>query len=192
MGVTCEKLVMVILSSERLPPHFLFLQASSHFHATHYFTHTTAVQSPSYYQWYILIGKQWHQLPEFIPSNSNSGLYSCISISIHTQHVTWITKLILQLQICTDTNIYLCDLYWLLDSSNLWLDVENDWDLNPKYFDHIWQRYGKDKSQEALLLQRDAQRILSTVTTKVTFKLTELTHSCYSIGHTWFHFSLPL
>ena len=29
-----------------------------------------------------------NKLPEFIPSNSNSGLYSCISISIHTQHVT--------------------------------------------------------------------------------------------------------
>jgi len=50
--------------------------------------HTTAVQSPSHYQWYILIGKQWYQLPELIPPNSNSGLHSCISISIHTQHVT--------------------------------------------------------------------------------------------------------
>ena len=36
---------------------------------------------------YILIGKQWYQLPEFILTNSNSGHHSCISISIHTQHV---------------------------------------------------------------------------------------------------------
>jgi len=35
---------------------------------------------------------QWYQLPEFIPSNTNSGLHSCISISIYTQHVTWIKK----------------------------------------------------------------------------------------------------
>jgi len=47
----------------------------------------TAVQSPSHYQWYILIGKQWYQLPEFIPSNSNSGLRSCIIISVYTQYV---------------------------------------------------------------------------------------------------------
>jgi len=40
----------------------------------------------------ILIGKQWYQLPEFIPSNSNSGLYSCTIISIYTQHVPQITK----------------------------------------------------------------------------------------------------
>jgi len=46
--------------------------------------HTTAIQSPSHYQWYILIGKQWYQVPEFIPSNSNSGLCSCISISVCT------------------------------------------------------------------------------------------------------------
>jgi len=49
--------------------------------------HTTAVQSPSYYQWYILIGKlQWYQLPIFIPSNSNSGFHSSIRISIYAQH----------------------------------------------------------------------------------------------------------
>jgi len=47
-------------------------------HAT---SHTTAVQFPSHHQWYILIGKQWYQMPEFIPSNSNCGIHSCISIS---------------------------------------------------------------------------------------------------------------
>jgi len=31
---------------------------------------------------------QQNRLPEFIPSNSNSGLHSCISISLYTQHVT--------------------------------------------------------------------------------------------------------
>jgi len=36
----------------------------------HTASHTTAVQSPSHCQWYILIGKQWNQLPEFFPSNS--------------------------------------------------------------------------------------------------------------------------
>ena len=49
---------------------------------------TQLLYSLPLYQWYIPIGKQWHQLPEFIPSNSDSGLHSCISISIHTQYVT--------------------------------------------------------------------------------------------------------
>jgi len=30
---------------------------------------------PSPNQWYIPIGKQWYQLPEFIPSNTDSGLW---------------------------------------------------------------------------------------------------------------------
>ena len=50
--------------------------------------HTTTVQPSSHNQRHVLIGKQWYQLPELIPTNSNSGLHSCISISIHTQHVT--------------------------------------------------------------------------------------------------------
>ena len=50
--------------------------------------HTTYIhkQPSSQNQWYVLTGKQWYQLPELIPTNSNSGLHSCISISIHTQH----------------------------------------------------------------------------------------------------------
>jgi len=42
----------------------------------HTTSHTTAVQSPSHNQRYIFIGKQWYQLPEFIPYNSNSGLHT--------------------------------------------------------------------------------------------------------------------
>jgi len=53
----------------------------------HITSHTTAVQSPSHFQRYILIGKQQYQLPKFIPSNSDSVLHSCISISIHTHHI---------------------------------------------------------------------------------------------------------
>jgi len=52
-------------------------------------------------QKYISISEQWYQLPEFIPSNLNSGLHSCISICIHTQHITQIAKLIHYLQLCT-------------------------------------------------------------------------------------------
>jgi len=62
-------------------------------------SHTTAVQSPSHNQRYIHIGKHWYQLPEFIPSSSNYGLCSCISISICTHRVTKIAKLIHQRQI---------------------------------------------------------------------------------------------
>ena len=51
-------------------------------------SHTTAIQPPSPTQWYIPTGKQWYQLTEFIPSNSDSGLHRCISISIHTQRIT--------------------------------------------------------------------------------------------------------
>ena len=50
---------------------------------------TTAVQPLSPDQYYnILFGKQWYQLPEFIQSDSNPCVYSCISISIYTQRVT--------------------------------------------------------------------------------------------------------
>jgi len=37
-------------------------------------------------------------MPEFILSNSDSGLHSCISISIHTQHVTKVVKLFTYLE----------------------------------------------------------------------------------------------
>ena len=52
----------------------------------HAASHTTAVQPSSYNQRLVLIGKQWYQLPELVPTISNSGLHSCISI--HAQHVT--------------------------------------------------------------------------------------------------------
>jgi len=45
------------------------------------------LQCLSHNQWYIHLDKQWCQLPEFISSSWNSGICSCISISIHTQHV---------------------------------------------------------------------------------------------------------
>jgi len=49
----------------------------------HTASHTATVQLSSHNQWYVLIGKQYYQLPEFIPSISNSGLHSCISIHFH-------------------------------------------------------------------------------------------------------------
>ena len=103
--------------------HFIFFSyrpgITSMQHAT---SHTTAVQSLSYSQWFLHIGKQWYHLPEFIPSNLNSGLRSCVSISIHIQHV------ILNNKTYPGTNSRfalapistLCDLCWLLDSSNLY------------------------------------------------------------------------
>jgi len=39
----------------------------------HAASHTTAVQPSSHNQRHVLIGKQWHQLPELIPTNSNSA-----------------------------------------------------------------------------------------------------------------------
>ena len=42
----------------------------------HTSSHTTAVQFPSHWQWYIPNGKQWYQLPQFIASDSNTGLHS--------------------------------------------------------------------------------------------------------------------
>jgi len=47
----------------------------------HTTSHTTAVESPSHHQRYILIGKQWYQLLEFIPFNSNSVLYKEIQVN---------------------------------------------------------------------------------------------------------------
>jgi len=85
--LSCSLMPHIHLPAE-VPPHFLSYGPglSSTQHTT---LHTTAVQSSSHYQWCILFGKQWYQLPEFIPSNSNSGLNSCISISIFTQHVIY-------------------------------------------------------------------------------------------------------
>ena len=84
---TIRESVFCVFSSLKF--HLIFLSygpgLTSMQHTT---SHTTAAQSPPHFQWYILIGKQRYQLPEFIPSNSNSVLHSCISISIHTQHVT--------------------------------------------------------------------------------------------------------
>jgi len=69
--------------------HLIFLSYGPDLISMQHITlHTTAVQSPSHYQRHILIGKQWYQLREFIPSNSNSGLHSCIIICTYTQHVT--------------------------------------------------------------------------------------------------------
>jgi len=85
--------------------------------------HTTAVQFPFHYQWYILIGKRWYQLPEFSPSNLNSALHSCISISIHTQQSTCHLNnktYPLTPDLHWHQYLHLCDLYVLLDSSNLY------------------------------------------------------------------------
>jgi len=63
----------VLISLPTEVPYFLSLQARSHF-VQHTTLHTTAVQSPSHNQWHILVGKHLYQLPEFIPSNSNTCL----------------------------------------------------------------------------------------------------------------------
>jgi len=68
--------------------------------------HTTTVQPSSHNEWYVVIGNQWYQLPELIPTNSNSGFHSCDSISIHVQRVTYVTKLIHSIQLCTGPNIH--------------------------------------------------------------------------------------
>ena len=44
----------------------------------HAASYTSTVQPSSHNQCYVLIGKQSYQLPELIPTNSNSGLHSCI------------------------------------------------------------------------------------------------------------------
>jgi len=71
--------------------HLIFLSYGSGLTSRQHTTlHTTAVQSPPTHncfmallivspfhsQWYIPIGKQWCQLPKFIPFNLNHGLYS--------------------------------------------------------------------------------------------------------------------
>ena len=80
-----------------LMPHInLTTFISAHWSATSFYFLTGQLSLPcnillqpsSHNQWYILTGKQWYQLPAFIPASSNPGLHSYISISIHTQHVT--------------------------------------------------------------------------------------------------------
>jgi len=74
--------------------------------------HTTAVQSPSHYQWYILTGKQWYQLPEFIPSNSNS-----VRINVHL-HCSGNIKSCLK-EICLEMS------FKCLWKKGLWIKSEN-------------------------------------------------------------------
>jgi len=81
-------------------------------------------------KWLYVCGKQWYQLPEFIPSNS--GLHSCMSIPLYTQHVTHTphTTCHLNNKTCVLTPLlhwhhclYLCILYWLLVSCNLYKEM---------------------------------------------------------------------
>jgi len=107
----------------QVPPYFLSSQARSHFHATTT-SHTTVAQSPSHYQWYILTGKQWYQVTEFIPSNSNSTPQ--VHQHLHPHSACYLNnKIYALLQICTDTNIYTCATctgYWIQSTStNKWL-----------------------------------------------------------------------
>jgi len=66
------------------------------------------------------------QLLEFIASSLDSSFHSCIciSISIDTQHVTQVAKLIHCLQICTRTNIYTCD---TCTGYQIWATSTNKW-----------------------------------------------------------------
>ena len=50
-----------------MPPHF-FPYRPCLTAIQHTASHTAAVQPPCHNQWYVLIGKQWYQLPEFIHS----------------------------------------------------------------------------------------------------------------------------
>ena len=63
------------------------------------------------------IGKQWYQLPEFIPFNPNSNLHSSIRISIYTHldNKTYPTP-----DLHSHQYLHLCVLYWLLDSHSLY------------------------------------------------------------------------
>jgi len=60
---------LILISLSTLYLEFIFLS-----YGPGLTSHTTAVQSPSRFQWCMLIGKQWYQLPEFILSHSDSVL----------------------------------------------------------------------------------------------------------------------
>jgi len=47
----------------------------------------------------LFIGKQWHQLPELIPTNSNSGLHSCI-VPLVFAAVFWVKLLEMFVTLC--------------------------------------------------------------------------------------------
>ena len=106
--------------------HFIFFLTDQVSLLITYMQHTsniTAIQSSSHYRWYmyIHIGKQWYQLPEFISPNSNSGLHSCIGIS--NPHLTchFNSKTYpLTADLHWNQYLHLHDLYWLLDSSNVY------------------------------------------------------------------------
>ena len=74
--------------------------------------HTTAVQPSSHNQWYIRISKQLYQLPEFISANANSGLHSCISISIHKWEKTSQLLIVCILQVYTVREVLLFCCPW--------------------------------------------------------------------------------
>ena len=61
-----------------------------------FFSYRPSLTSMLYTTLIYLIHKQWYQLPEFISANSNSGLHSCISIYIHTQHADFTAAVVHQ------------------------------------------------------------------------------------------------
>jgi len=86
----------------------------------HTASHTTAVLSTFQYQWYILIVKQWYQLPEFIPSqfkfwspplHQHLRLHSACHLNNKTYPLTP--------DLHCHQYLHLCVLYRLPDSSNL-------------------------------------------------------------------------
>jgi len=46
----------------------------------HAASHTTTIQPSSHNKWYILIGKQWHQLPELIATNYKDTIRSVYTL----------------------------------------------------------------------------------------------------------------
>jgi len=65
-----------------LKSHLIFLSYGPGLNSMQHTTsHTTTVQSSSYFQWYILIGKQWYQLPEFTKQMPLPLTISCSSKS---------------------------------------------------------------------------------------------------------------
>ena len=64
----------------------------------HAASHTTAVQPSSHNQRHVLIGKQWYQLPELIPTNSKSD--SPIALVKQSANSTAIVIALLPVNFC--------------------------------------------------------------------------------------------
>jgi len=134
----------ILISARWSAAWFSFLMGQVSLACKHTTLDTTAVQSPSYYQWCILTGKQWYQLSEFLNLFHSIRILvsTAASASPSTLNMSHVNKTYpLTPDLHWHQYLYLCILYQLLDSHNLYKQMSILYTFIPLHFlcTHFWQ-----------------------------------------------------